>query len=518
MSLSFPFSGSLTLVVFVSWIPLLFVESYISLKNYRSGKVFIHAYLTFFIYNIGSTWWVWNADPLGASLAFILNSLLMTIVFYLFHLTKKYIGTKEGYISLIIYWIAFEYFHLNWEMSWTWLTLGNTFGNVPSWVQWYSYSGVHGGSLWVLILNLVIFRVYQNVHLKNESWRIQTPIIWLSAIVFSVPMILSIFMYLNTVDKGTEMEVVAIQPNVDPYFEKFESGTFKSQLEKIVRLANSKVTENTQLIVAPETAISASFFENDIHQLDFFHYLTDEKSKLNDAPWLIGASTMQLFSKKHSRASFPLSNQNGFIEHYNTSCLINENNDAGFIHKSKLVPGVEVIPFSEYLPFLEELSIKNGGTSGTLGIEKEPQIFKLKNFELAPVVCYESIYGEWVAKQCRKGAEIICIITNDGWWKDTPGYKQHLSFASLRAIENRKSIVRSANTGTSCFINQRGDISQATSWWTEDAIRGTIKRNNNMTFYTKYGNILGRSFSFVSVLLLLFTFVKRFKKKYASNL
>ena len=153
----------------------------------------------------------------------------------------------------------------------------------------------------------------------------------------------------------------------------------------------------------------------------------------------------------------------------------------------------------------------------TLGIEEEPLTFVYEEFQLAPVICYESIYGEWVAQQCRKGANLIAIITNDGWWKDTPGYKQHVSFASLRAIENRRSIVRSANTGTSCFVNQRGDILQATKWWEEDVIRGTLNLNNEQTFYTLYGDVMGRSFAFVAVLLIIFTFVKRFKKKHETT-
>src|SRR5690606_1897622 len=160
MTISFPYTGSLTLVVFISWVPLLFVEEYISIKNYRSRKVFTNAYLTFFIYNLGTTWWVWNASGGGAALAIILNSLLMTFGFYFFHLTKKHVGKKEGYISLFIYWIAFEYFHYNWEMSWTWLSLGNTFSITPSWVQWYSYTGVLGGSIWILLINLLVFRIY----------------------------------------------------------------------------------------------------------------------------------------------------------------------------------------------------------------------------------------------------------------------------------------------------------------------------------------------------------------------
>lgn len=517
MTISFPFTGSLTLVVFVSWVPLLFIEEYISAKNYRSRKVFINAYLTFFIYNLGTTWWVWNASGGGAALAIILNSLLMTFAFYFFHLTKKHVGKKEGYISLFIYWIAFEYFHYNWEMSWTWLSLGNTFSITPSWVQWYSYTGVLGGSIWILLINVLIFKIYHNVHLKKESWRIQTPIIWSAALILIVPLSISLNTYFSYKEKLNPIEVVAVQPNIDPYNEKFVFGGEMEQLEKIAKLAKSKITKNTDLIVAPETAISYSFDENNVYSESAFNFLVEFQSANGNIPWCIGASTWRTFQNENSRASRPLMDGSGFYESYNTALAINKDNQPGFIHKSKLVPGVEVIPFSNLFPFLEDLSIQNGGTSGTLGIEKEPTIFVLDKFDLAPAICYESIYGEWIAQQCRKGANLISIITNDGWWKDTPGYKQHMSFASLRAIENRRSIVRSANTGTSCFINQRGDISQATEWWKEDVIRANLNLNNEQTFYTIYGDVLGRSFGFVSVLLIIFTFVKRFKKKHQTK-
>ena len=514
MAISFPFSGSLTLVVFISWVPLLLIEDYITTKRYRSRKVFFNAYIAFFFYNLITTWWVYNASGGGAALAIILNSLLMAIAFQLYHFTKKHIGKKEGYISLFIYWIAFEYFHLNWEMSWTWLSLGNTFSIAPSWVQWYSYTGVFGGTIWILIINLVVFKIYKNVLFKKETWRIQTPLIWSAAFLFVVPLSISLITYFSYTEKLNPIEVIAVQPNIDPYNEKFVPGGEIAQLEKITRLAKSKITKSTDLIVAPETAISYGFTENNVYDETSYLFLADFQAKNNHIPWCIGASTWKTFPKKHSRASQPLMNGSGFYESYNTAMALNKNSQPGFIHKSKLVPGVEVIPFSDYLPFLEDLSIQNGGTSGTLGIEDEPLVFVYEKFQLAPVICYESIYGEWVAEQCRKGANLISIITNDGWWKDTPGYKQHLSFASLRAIENRRSIVRSANTGTSCFINQRGDISQATKWWKEDVIRGTLNLNNDQTFYTLYGDVIGRSFGFVAVLLLIFTFVKRFKTKH----
>jgi apolipoprotein N-acyltransferase len=129
-----------------------------------------------------------------------------------------------------------------------------------------------------------------------------------------------------------------------------------------------------------------------------------------------------------------------------------------------------MIPFSNVFPFLETLAIENGGTSGTLGIEKAPKVFK-SNPLLAPIVCYESIYGDFVSKQVKQGAPFLTVITNDGWWGDTPGYKQHFSFSSLRAIENRRWVVRSANTGKSGVFNEFGQIQKETKYW-EGAVFG----------------------------------------------
>lgn len=511
MVLAFPYTGSLTLVAFISWIPLLLLEASITQKNYRSRKVFVHALITFLIYNLGTTWWVVYASIEGGLMAFIANSLLMAIVFYGFHLTKKYVGGKEGYIALIFYWIGFEYFHYNWESSWPWLTFGNVFSIHPSWIQWYSYSGALGGSFWVLIVNLLIFRAYQNVLLKGESWKIQTPFFYLAGFVIIVPLSISIITYYSTSDKGKKIEVIAVQPNIDPYNEKFDSNVF-AQLNKISGLIKKKATSKTKLIVAPETAISSPIEETEFTQSTIYSYLKQLQNSLGNPILYYGASTYKIFEKKHSVASRKLDGDYGYIEHYNTSLALNEESGFGFIHKSKLVPGVEKIPFAKNFQFLEDLSIDLGGTTGTLGVEEEPKIFITPELRFAPVVCYESIYGDFVAIQCRKGAQLICIATNDGWWKDTPGYKQHNSFASLRAIENRRSVVRAANTGTSCFVNQRGDISQATQWWVPAVIKSEVQLNNEMTFYSTYGDVMGRSFGFVSLLLLLFTFVKRFKR------
>jgi apolipoprotein N-acyltransferase len=513
MVITFPYTGSITPLVFISWIPILLIENNIFTKNYRSGKVFIHALITFFIYNIGTTWWVWNASEVGATMAFVLNTIFMALIFLLFHLTKKNVGIKEGYLSLLFYWISFEFLHYHWELSWPWIHFGNVFSITPSWVQWYSYSGILGGTFWIMIVNLLGFRIVENLWVKRESLRIQTPLIWSYFALIIIPIGISIWSYISYEEKKDPFEIVLVQPNIDPYNEKFTDPIDK-QLEKLCKLAESKITKNTGIVIAPETAISQGFYEEDAENTFSVQYLKEWKSEKNIPLLLTGASTARFFDQPFSRASRAVEGGPGYVEYYNTSMMINEQNELSFVHKSLLVPGVEIIPFSNYFPFLEELSIDNGGTSGSLGVEKEPQVMAGSSLAFAPLICYESICGGILSEQGRKGAEAVFVITNDGWWGDTPGYKQHMSFARLRAVESRKYVARAANTGISCVIDQRGDVLQQSGWWKPAAINATINLNKENTFYTLYGDVMGRSFSFVSVLLFLLMLVRSFKRKY----
>lgn len=513
MVLAFPFIGSLPLLMCVALVPLLMVEDQVSSANYRSNKVFIHAYLTFLIYNVGTTWWIWNASPGGAIFAFTLNALIMALVFQLFHMTKKKLGSTLGYAAFILFWMSFETIHYTWELSWPWLNLGNVFAISPKLVQWYAYTGVLGGTLWLLLLNLLFFLIIKKAWIEKRKLSDLRKLLILIVLTLTVPIAISNYEYGNyELGKGKLAGVVVTQPNIDPYNEKF-MGNVHDQLDKICDLADRHVSEETEFVLAPETALPFSFYEDEIQRIIYYPYLVERKAKWGKSSLLIGASTKKYFKYKRSRASKEIYGGPGYEEFYNSSLLIDEYDHPSFVHKSKLVLGVEKVPFSNWLPFLEALSINSGGTSGTLGIEDESQVMKSKGITFAPIICYESIYGDFVAEQCRKGAELLFIITNDGWWGDTPGYKQHQAFASLRAIECRKYLARSANTGSSCFINPRGDISQATAWWEQASIKGQLFRNNEQTFYVRMGNYLGRISILGALFLLGFTAYKILRKK-----
>jgi apolipoprotein N-acyltransferase len=320
-------------------------------------------------------------------------------------------------------------------------------------------------------------------------------------------------------EKGRKIEVVVTQPNIDPNNEKFDISNPDAQLHKMVFLANQKITKNTAIVLAPETAIPFPFNETIFSEIPPYAVLTEAMKSWENTDLLIGASTLKFFKTKNSRAAklSPYDN-GGFIEYYNTSVFMELDKEPKFLHKSKLVLAAEIVPFANWFPVLENLSLNLGGTgTGTLGIEKVPSNFKAKNFTFAPVICYESVYGDFVAEQCKKGAEAIFIITNDGWWGDTPGYKQHASFAQLRAIENRRYVARSANTGKTCIINQRGDMIQETEWWKATAIRSDIYLNDKITFYSAQGDGIGRVFAFVSGLFILLAIVRKIKPQSTKN-
>ena len=490
LAVSFPFSGSITPLIFVAWIPLFVVA--LRLKDQFLGwlRFYGYAYLTLLLFNIGTTWWIWNSTAGGALMAFMCNSILMAGALVIGFGLFKRLTAGLFLIGLGSIWISFEFIHFNWELSWPWLTMGNYFSTHPSWVQWYEYTGTLGGSFWVIAINILGVLLLLN----------RKSVLYSAALVMilAAPIILSLFLN-NTIEcyKNPTQSIVILQPNIDPYTEKFNIDP-AHQVESMLGLVRPYL-HNT-LAIGPETALQEAFIEQDFNRTRSFNLLNDALTSTNSS-LLIGASTFQLFNKKNSAACKALPN-GSFYESYNTALYMG-NQQQQFIHKSKLVLGVEKIPFSRWLPFLEQLSIDNGGTSGSLGVESEPKVFTFEEQAYAPIICYESIYGAFVAEQCKKGAQLLCIITNDGWWGNTPGHKQHNQFAALRAIETRKYVVRSGNTGISSVWNTRGECIKQLGYDTKGVLTANVPLINGKTFYVRFGDYLGwvAVFSWCSLLL-----------------
>jgi apolipoprotein N-acyltransferase len=176
-----------------------------------------------------------------------------------------------------------------------------------------------------------------------------------------------------------------------------------------------------------------------------------------------------------------------------------------------LVPGVETLPW--FLHFLHKWFDKFGGTTAGYAKQKERTVLADKHgWKIAPAICYESIYGEYMSKYVKKGANLICVITNDGWWKKTPGHKQHMNYARLRAIETRTWVARSANTGISCFIDPNGTVIEPQPYGIASSIKLSFSVRQSTTFFVRFGDIISKIMCAASIILVLLLSYRKIKR------
>jgi apolipoprotein N-acyltransferase len=513
LSASWPERGFVPLI-FVAWVPLFFVQDYLGSETDKRKRLsmFWLAFLSFFIWNALTTWWIWNSTAIGAIAALGLNSLFMATVFWVFHLSKKALyDNRKGWLILVFFWLSWEYFHLDWDLSWPWLNLGNVFGTQHTWIQWYEYTGTSGGTIWVLVANILAFHLVK-AFLQQRAGRKAIAVLMLSlSLVWLLPVFISGYLYNKVTEQGEQAEIIVVQPNFDPYSEQYELPPSEI-IDRNLTLAMSVMQRKADFIVSPESAIQEDIWEERLDASPSLKQLKSFVSADSNLAVVIGASTFSIVPKgmENDHAARRFRGYDNYYYAYNTAFYIDSTPDIQKSHKSKLTPGVEMMPSWRILRPLKDYAIDLGGTIGTLKTDEERVVFHHKSgrFVIAPVICYESVYGEFVTRFIRNGANLIFVITNDGWWGNTPGHRQHFYFSVLRAIETRRSIARSANTGISAFIDQRGDVYQATPYWEPAVIRQTLTTNNKMTFYVLYGDYLSRIALFASAVFLLYAFVR----------
>ena len=523
MSIPFlaPHTGFLTLVGFI---PLLCMDRIATMLEKK--HVWIFHYSAFVLWNAITTFWVCNATVGGGLFAIFANAFQMSVIFGLFRWSKKRFKGALPYIFLMVAWISWERFYFDAEISWPWLVLGNSFARSLWTVQWYEFTGTLGGSLWVWATNLSLFGLM--TVLSDGSWnQFNTKARYASllgcALLIVGPVAISAvtgLKYKDAMNEGERLETLIIQPNIDPY-NKFEHLTQSQQNDILLAQADSAIsgrkadsTAVPLLIVAPET------FTNDI---TIGHYANSRTwnrftSYLKDYPnvnLLFGAS-----SYEHIQSALPPSKtarrlgQNSWYESHNSALMIDGSTRTEIFHKSKLVVAVEKTPYPGLFCKIDDML---GGVMGRCVGQSEISLLNVRYTaedgqpESTPVgcaVCYESVYGEYYTDYVRKGAEMMAIITNDAWWGNTPGYRQHLSYASLRAIETRRAIARCANTGISAIISPSGDIVKETSWWQPAILEGALPLRQDITFFVAHGDITGRVCTFLFLMLLLALIVR----------
>ncbi len=527
LSISWPTYG-IPFFIFFALVPLLILEHDISkFSNMRKKglTIFGLSYLTFVIWNIVTTGWLYGArNPDGTHSLFavvvpvVLNSLFYAFIFQCYHWYKNAQGTYFGLVFFVAIWMVFEKIHLSWELTWPWLNLGNVFAEYPRFIQWYDTLGATGGSFWILLVNVFAFytlRIYEAG--RKRKALIINVLILLGGI--GLPMLISVVKYQNFDIKSTgSVNVLMLQPELNPYTEKYSKDSL-TILNDLLTLAESNTTGQIDYFIGPETSLPGfgSISETGFEDSELLNKVKEFLTLHPKSIFATGISSHRFYRDETQKSETAYKTSQGiYVDSYNSAVQIIPNQKVEVYHKGKLVPGVEIFPYINVLqPILGDAMLNLGGTTASLGIDKERKAFEnpFNEGKMAPIICYESIYGEFTTDYVKKGANFLGIMTNDSWWGVTQGHKQLMAYARLRAIETRREIARAANSGISAHIDVRGDVLADTIYGDKTALFAKINLYEHQTFYTRAGDLLSRISIFALGFLIFYTLIKKYQNR-----
>jgi apolipoprotein N-acyltransferase len=499
------------LILLIALVPFFLIEAWLfeNPKQYSRNAFFIYLLPGLVIFSIMAIGWMRVASLTGAICVILGLSFLMAFILWLSHIIRLKAGNIPGFIALITFWLTYEFLSLNINIVSPWLNLGNGLAKDVMFVQWYEVTGTGGGTLWILCSNLFL-SLYIINHFTGTKRENLFLTIWLSIVLIPAGISLTRYYTIKPALNASQ-EVLIIQPDTDPYNEKFVV-PFEIQLQKVLSMAGSQATEKTAWIITPETTVDDPVNIDDLGCNKYIRMIKELISHYPRASVVTGMVTYKIYpeqSEVPTRSARKTDSTGSYFDHFNSAIKIDTGKAIEVYHKSKLVPGIEM-QFANGPGRLISMILPDlGGTKWGYGMQKERTCLNHNSLgqKIAPIICYESVFGSFVTGYVKNGAEALFIITNDGWWKNTGGYRQHLYYASLRAIETRRPVARAANTGISCIIDITGRRISESDWWSPATIRGEIIPETRITPYVKYGDWLMKISAITSLIILLAIFV-----------
>jgi apolipoprotein N-acyltransferase len=499
------------LVLLVAFVPFFIIENYLfeNPVRYTPNAFFIFLLPGMFVFTILAIGWMRIASLVGAVCVITGLSFLMSFTLWLAHSVRLKAGNLPGFISLFTFWLAYEFISLNVNIISPWLNLGNGLSKDIIFIQWYEVTGTAGGSVWILFSNLFLTLFLVNTF-KSKGRPGICFSIWLMSLIIPTTGSLTRYLTIEQNRKDGE-EVVIVQPNIDPYTEKFTI-PFDEQLKKVIALAETEITDKTIWVVTPETTVDDPVNLDDLNNDKYIMMIRELHFRYPNISIVSGLVSYKEYppsAKAPTMSARRIDSSGRYYDHFNSAFKIDSGKTIEVYKKSKLVPGIEMQFSTGPGRLISRILPSLGGTRWGYGIQEERSCFNRQGTgeKIAPIICYESVFGEYVTDYVKNGANSLFIITNDGWWKNTNGYNQHLSYASVRAIETRRPVVRAGNTGVSCIIDIRGKRTVETEWWNSGVLKGEFFPENRITPYVMYGDLLLRFGTSLSVIIILIVFI-----------
>lgn len=502
--------------LFIALVPFLFVIE----KFETLGEINRFTYLTMFIFTLVSLHWVgsWTteADPFlmvaGGTLMFFEPIVFLIPTTFYFY-ARKVFNKIAALLLLPLFWVTYEYAYSITDFQFPWLTLGHGLAYFTSFIQIADTIGSFGLTLIIIYINIFL---YLGLRFYKTEKKVNIKYIVLGIALFLIPLFYGITKINNYIAPRRTVKVGLLQPDFDPT-NRWDGGTLSEQVNTYFRLADSTVANGAEIIIMSESALPVYLLNSrNKATLEKFYNYCDS----NNVAILTGMpdATIFLDKSKAPEEAKPLKSSDAVYVSYNSVLLfLPGTKEVQKYGKIKLVPFGEKVPYVEKIPILGDIIKWNVGIS-SWNNGKDIVVFKIP-FEndtigVAGIVCIESIYSDFNAQFVQKGAEFIAVITNDSWYGNSSGPYQHKEISVLRAVENKRSVVRAANGGISCLIDPIGRTISETEMFTQRAIVVDTPIIKELTFYTTYPLLFPMISVIGSGIIILFVIVNYFRRKF----
>lgn len=472
-------------------------------------------YVCWFVYHALTNWWVgsWQeqTDPylLASGIALALgHPFFLSLPWYcLVYVRKK----TSAHVTLLVapfVITACEWLHGQTDASYPWLSFGYALIDTPL-AQSAELVGVYGLGFAICYVNTCIAALVADMASKRRAL--------FAVAVILVPMIVFGVFTDRDVERMPPIRVGLVQTNENPW-DKWTDPRVQVQRHRDMSEKAIEEDPSIDLLVWPETAIPFAILTGpNVSDLEQLRRWIDT----SNVHLLTGFSDLVVYDDP---STVPPSAQRSRIDpavrydSFNAAMILSPDTTAIPIHrKSCLTPFAERLPFADQLTFaMSWFEWGVGISSWGKGRSRNPLPLRLRtgqDVNIGAVICIESIYPEMVSDVVENGANVICVITNDAWYNGTPGPEQHFAIARMRAIEQRRPVVRCGLSGVTGVIDERGSEIGRIAPMKAGVFVGDVSPTRTRTFYSRVGDVLPIACCVLSLAVLVWPTVRYLLRK-----
>jgi apolipoprotein N-acyltransferase len=447
-------------LVYFSLLPLV-----VSAKNLSGRGAFGAGFVQGVVFYGATLYWIAWITPPGMAGAIFYMALFRGLFVWVWAFILKRTSHLGVWLTPFI-WVGFEYFNTLSDMGFSWVLLGHTQADYLPLIQFAEATGVYGVSFWVVLINLVVLSLSQSE--QRGKW------VGVLALCFALPLAFGVWRLSEPVPQG-DVSVALVQQNIPPV-EKSHWG-FDYNFDRLKPLTIQAKETGAELVVWSEAALPA-YFKSPVHRT--YQAWTQT---------LVDSLGIYLYMGANRYEEDPVRDRR-----YNSSFFFAPGGgDLPYYDKVKVVPFGERAPFPKLLSILRDIQWSGAGyVSGDFESGTARTVFEMPGGKFSGLICFDSVFP-WLARDLTAaGAEFLVVITNDGWFGDTSGPYQHAEMSVFRAIENRRSVVRCANTGVSMFIDPYGRRLQETGIFHEAVLHENVVRRTDQSIYVQFGDLFSQ--------------------------